>query len=87
MVLTLMSVAGSLACGVLRPHPRWSKSTTRWRSGSNIPRAPASSPDRDHRAPPALVSRPECQAVLPALHYQSIIRGFPGNTLPAGSET
>lgn len=28
LVLTLMSVAGSLACGVLRPHPRWSKSTS-----------------------------------------------------------
>ena len=29
VVFTLMSVAGSLACGVLRPQPRWSKSTTR----------------------------------------------------------
>ena len=26
---TLMSAAGSLACGVLRPQPRWSKFTTR----------------------------------------------------------
>jgi hypothetical protein len=35
VVLQLMSVVGSLACGVLRPHPRWSNSTTRYRPGSN----------------------------------------------------
>ena len=35
MVFRLMPVAGSLACGVLRPQPRWSNSTARYRSGSN----------------------------------------------------
>jgi hypothetical protein len=29
VVLWRMSVAGSLACGVLRPHPRWSNRTNR----------------------------------------------------------
>ena len=30
-MFALMSVAGSLACGVLRPQPRWSKRTMRYR--------------------------------------------------------
>jgi hypothetical protein len=44
-VFTDMSVAGSLACGVLRPHPRWSNRTTRYRSGSKYRRLPGDEPD------------------------------------------
>jgi hypothetical protein len=45
VVLWRMSVAGSLACGLLRPQPRWSNSTTWQRSGSKYWRWPGVHPD------------------------------------------
>ena len=53
VVFTLMSVTGSLACGVLRPHPRWSNWMIRYRRGSKTARAPGEEPEP---GPPCTIS-------------------------------
>ena len=54
VVLRLMSAAGSLACGRLRPQLRWSKMMIRNLPGSNDLRFPASTPTQGRRARSAL---------------------------------
>ncbi len=49
VVLVERSASGSLACGVLRPHPRWSNRITRYALGSNSRRIRV---DRPEPGPP-----------------------------------